>query len=199
GEWKKAVQAYLACVTFADDCIGHVLEALENSKYKDNTIVILWTDHGWQLGHKNRWEKFSLWKQGTNAPLIIRLPGEKEHKLCEKAVSFLDIYPTLADLAGFEQPDYLEGQSLRPLIENPNSEWKIPAVVTYPNNNHSVVRDSWNYIRYEDGTEELYNQTEDPTEFYNLSSDTQYRSLMDELAGFIPETKAAFTDTAFAR
>lgn len=188
GEWKKAVQSYLACMSFADDCVNHVLSSLENSAYKDNTIVIFWTDHGWQLGHKYRWEKFALWKQATNSPMIIKLPGKDfQPATCKRQVSYLDIYPTVVDLLGEEMPSYLDGNSLVPLINDPEMEWNIPAIITYPRGNHSVVLNDWNYIHYEDGSEELYYHIEDPTEFTNLAGKPEYRELMDSLKKFIPQ------------
>jgi arylsulfatase A-like enzyme len=186
GQWKNAVQGYLASMSFADDCVGHFMQALDNSKYKDNTIVIFWTDHGFQLAHKDRWEKFSLWRQGTRSPMIIRLPeGKMEPGNTTTPVSFLDIYPTIADLLGHQVPAYLEGNSLMPLLKDPDYPRKQPAVVTFEPNNHSVLLDNWNYIRYSDGSEELYDHEQDPGEFTNLALDPAYRSLMDRLAAWI--------------
>lgn len=191
-QWKLAVQGYLASMAFADDCVGHLLEALDKSDYRDNTIVLFWTDHGWQLGHKWRWEKFSLWKQGTQSPLIIRTPGMKTAgQRCDRAVSFLDIYPTVADLLGLSRPEGLEGTSLVPLLENPTALRSIPAVVTYNAGNHSVVLDHWNYIRYKDGSEELYDHRRDPDEFKNLAGLPRYRARMDALKQWLPEPYSA--------
>lgn len=189
GEWKKAVQGYLACMAYADDCVGLVMDALKKSKYAENTIVVLWTDHGWQLGHKNRWEKFSLWNQATNAPLIIYHPDMKtKNTTCDQAVSFLDIYPTMADLLGYKKPDYLDGQSLLPLLENPKSKRTTPAVVTYEPRNNAVVLGEWNYIHYENGEEELYNHKKDPQEFKNLAKIKKYKKVIKKLRKYLPET-----------
>jgi arylsulfatase A-like enzyme len=188
GEWENAVQGYLASMSFADDCVGHFLKALDQSKYKDNTIVIFWTDHGFQLAHKDRWEKFSLWRQGTRSPMIIRLPeGKMEPGNTNTPVSFLDIYPTLVDLAGMPIPEYLEGNSLMPILKDPDASWNYPAVVTFEPGNHSVLFENWNYIRYKDGAEELYDHNTDPGEFTNLALDPAFRSLMNRLAAWIPE------------
>lgn len=188
-EWKKAVQAYKACMTFADDCVGHVLNSLANSKYAENTIVVFWTDHGWQLGHKDRWEKFSLWNQATNAPMVIQLPQQKDGGKVMEHVSFLDIYPTVVELLGYDQPEFLEGHSLTPLIKNPQKEWPHPAVTTYQEGNVSVKMDNWNYITYKNGAEELYNLDTDPNEFKNLASDSQYKTIIEELKQYLPEVK----------
>ena len=184
---KNAIQGYLACMTFADDCVGNLLNALENSRYKDNTIIVFWTDHGWQLGHKNRWEKFSLWKQATNSPMIIKVPGKYSGTVVDQAVSFIDIYPTIAELAGLDKPDYLEGVSLLPLMKNPSHEREIPAIITYPGNNHSIVYKNWNYIHYEDGSEELYDHSKDPEEFTNLITNEDYIDIVQKLKSFIPK------------
>jgi arylsulfatase A-like enzyme len=187
GQLPNAVQGYLASCSFADACIGHFMEALDKSKYRNNTIVILVTDHGFQLGHKNRWEKFSLWRQGTNVPLIIRMPAKMSKPgVASSAVSMLDIYPTVMELLGIEPPHAMEGESLVPFLHDANYKRTQPAIVTWERGSHSVVRDGWNYIHYKDGSEELYNQNEDPDEYKNLASDVRYRTLMDELKSFIP-------------
>lgn len=185
-EWKKAVQGYLACMTFADDVIGDVLRALNNSKYKDNTIVILLTDNGFQLGHKDRWEKYSLWRMATNVPLIIKTPDQNNGKICNKAVSFLDIYPTLLDLLSIEKPKHLEGYSIVEWLKNPNKERNIPAVITHEKGNVSIVLDNWNYIRYKNGAEELYDRSNDKFEYNNLANKSEYNNLKNKLSKFIP-------------
>ncbi|WP_168442115.1 sulfatase [Pontiella desulfatans] len=195
GQWKKAVQAYLACMAFADDCVGHVLQALEESDYADNTIVVLWTDHGWQLGHKHRWEKFSLWKQGSNAPLIFASPDMAfKGKASDASVSFLDIYPTLVELCGLSKRPELEGNSLVPLLKNPSKDWNHPAIVTDTQRaDRSVVYKHWNYIRYYNGDEELYDHSKDPDEFTNLANHPEYGAVKARLAAMLP-TKEQFPD-----
>ncbi len=185
-EYKKAIQAYLACITYADACIGHILDGLAKSKYADNTIVIMWSDHGWQLGHKNRWEKFSLWKQGTNAPFIIKLPNGLKAVMCDRAVSYLDIYPTICELTNLPKPTNLEGTSLLPLLKDPKAPREIPAIITYPEGAFSIVLDQWNYIRYEDGSEELYDHNTDNDEFHNLADKPEFAAKKAELAKWIP-------------
>lgn len=187
GQLPQAVQGYLASCSFADACIGHFMEALNNSKYRDNTIVILFTDHGFQLGHKNRWEKFSLWKQGTNTPMVIRMPNNMiEPGQTSEAVSLLDIYPTIMDLLNIEPPVKFDGESLVPLLVDKNFKREVPAIVTWEQGSHSVLRSNWNYIHYKNGSEELYNQKDDPNEYNNLAHKPEFRKLMDELKEFIP-------------
>jgi iduronate 2-sulfatase len=174
GEWKNIVQSYLASVTFVDHYIGEVLEALENSKYKYNTIVILWSDHGYRLGEKGRFAKHALWQEATNAPLIISVPhGIKAMKRFE-AVELLDIYPTLIDLCGLPVNTMNEGKSLKPLIENTKIEREYFAITSYGRNNHSVVSDQFRYIQYEDKSEEFYDHKVDSNEWFNKAQDSIY-------------------------
>lgn len=186
GEWRNAVQGYLACMSFADDMVGRVLEQLENSEYRDNTIVILLTDNGFQLGHKDRWEKYSLWRMATNTPMIIRPAGQTKGKVCERAVSYLDLYPTIVEMLDIEAPDHVQGSSITKWLDKPNAKRDIPAVITHGPGNVSVVLDEWNYIRYKNGQEELYNRSNDKFEYNNLAGEKKYDKLKDKLAAFIP-------------
>jgi arylsulfatase A-like enzyme len=189
GEWQRAVQAYLACTTFADDCVGQVLDAIELSPDRDNTIIVLVGDHGWQLGHKERWEKFSLWKQATNTAFIFSAPG-MPGGASDRAVSFLDIVPTVLELVGTDTPDELEGVSLVPLLRDPLAPRDVPAVVTYMPGNHSVIHEHWNYIVYADGSEELYDHRSDPAEHENLIGRPDAKRIVERLRRYIPETPA---------
>lgn len=172
---QKALQGYLASVSFADACIGKVLEGLENGPNKGNTIVVLWTDHGWQLGHKERWEKFSLWDIATNTPLIIKHPKKDiASKRVNQPVSLLDLYPTVMDFVGLEKPSDLEGVSLAPFIENENYQRPEPAIITYEEGNQSVRKNELNYIHYKNGTEELYDHSKDKMEYNNIVEDENY-------------------------
>lgn len=186
GEWKKAVQGYLACMSFADDMVGDVLKALQNSDYRDNTVVVLLTDNGFQLGHKNRWEKYSLWRMATNVPLIIRKPGQTDGKICNRAVSFLDLYPTILDILDIDKPYFLEGSSIEEWLDKPEKYREIPAVITHEKGNISVVFDNWNYIRYKDGTEELYDRSNDLLEYDNLAENEAFTGIKEKLSRFIP-------------
>ena len=179
---QKAIQGYLASVSFADACIGKVLEGLENGPNKDNTVVVLWTDHGWQLGHKDRWEKFSLWDIATNTPLIIKHPKKNiASKRIDQPVSLLDLYPTMMDFVGLEKPSDLEGVSLAPFIQDENYQRPEPAIITYEEGNQSVRKDGLNYIRYKNGTEEFYDHTKDKMEYNNIINDESYASKKEAL------------------
>ncbi len=184
--WKELVYAYLACMSFVDDQLGKVLEALENSKYADNTIVVLWSDHGQHLGEKKHWRKQALWEESTKVPLIFKVPGEKNGATSERVVSLLDIYPTLVELCGLPPAEKLEGNSLVPLIENPEKEWDKPVLSTWYYGNHSVRTENWRYIHYRDGGEELYDHTEDPGEHKNLAGDPEYSDVIAELQKSLP-------------
>ncbi len=186
GNWKDMVQAYLACVTFVDNYVGEVLNALEKSPYKDNTIVILWSDHGYRLGEKGIFAKHALWQEATNAPLIISLPGNQKIGKCNLPVEMLDIYPTLVDLCGLPANNQNEGKSLKPLIENPDNDNSNYAITTYGRNNHAVVSSGYRYIHYEDGSEELYNRKTDPNEFENIAGKTEFWEVKSALAKYLP-------------
>lgn len=189
GEWRRAVQAYLACMSYADDCVGRVLEAIDASPDRANTIVILWTDHGWQLGHKNRWEKFTLWRQSTRSPFIIRAPGTHP-ATCARAVSLLDLTPTVLELVGAPPAPELQGQTLAPWLRNPDLPRERPAVITYLPGNHSIVHEQWNYIHYHDGSAELYDHTTDPAEFTNLIDRPAAAAIVARLRPYLPSTPA---------
>ena len=189
--WKELVYGYLACISFVDDQAGKVIEALENSKYADNTIVVLWSDHGQHLGEKKHWRKQALWEESTRVPLYFKVPGQKTSGLeCNRITSLLDIYPTLVDLCGLPEAKKLEGRSLAPLIQNPDMEWDQAVLSTWYYKNHSVRSENWRYIQYRDGTEELYDHRKDPGEHMNLVGDPEYAEIIAKHKKWIPETDA---------
>ncbi|MDZ7724186.1 MAG: sulfatase [candidate division KSB1 bacterium] len=176
-EWKNIVQAYLACISFVDHYVGEILDALESSSYADNTTIVLWSDHGYHIGEKNRFGKHSLWEEATRAPLIISDPDFQTPQTCNKPAGMIDIYPTLLDLCGL--PKYLQnqGHSLKPLLANPNAAWPHAVVTTYGRNNHSLRGEHFRYIRYEDGSEELYDHRSDENEWENLADKPGYETV----------------------
>lgn len=191
GQWKAAVQGYLASVAFADAQLGRLLDAFEASPYVDDTIVVLWSDHGWHLGEKEHWRKFALWERATRIPLIMVAPGTTTPgTLAANPVSLLDVYPTLVDLAGLPVSGHLEGRSLRPLLEEPQAAWTRPALTTHGPGNHSLRSERYRYIRYADGGEELYDHASDPNEWTNLASDPALGGVKAELAPWIPDSDA---------
>jgi arylsulfatase A-like enzyme len=191
GRWKEAVQAYLATIAYMDMNLGRVLDALERSAYRDNTVIVLWGDHGWHLGEKSHWRKFALWEEATRAPLVWVAPGvAKPNSKCDYPVDFMSIFPTLVDLAGIPRPAHVDGVSLRPLLADPAAAWTVPAVTSYRYKNHTVRTADWRYIRYENGDEELYDIRRDPQEYTNLAARPEFAARKAELARYLPKTDA---------
>jgi arylsulfatase A-like enzyme len=187
-KWRQAVQAYQACATFADAQIGRLLDELDRSPYADNTIIVLWSDNGFHVGEKKHWEKFALWEKTTRTPFVVVAPGAtKPGSVCETPVSLLDIYPTLIDLCGLPKRSELEGNSLMPLLTNPDAVWDQPAVMTYGKGNHAVRSKRWRYIHYSDGSEELYDQDSDPNDSHNLAGKPEYGETIEELKKWLPQ------------
>ena len=191
-QWRKAVQGYLASISFADECVGRVIAALDGSPHRENTIVVLWSDHGWHLGEKLHWRKFALWEEATHNVLMVVAPGVTQPGgRCRAPVNLLDLYPTLIDLCTLNRIDSLEGASLLPLLEDPGTERDRPTLTTYGRNNHSVRSERWRYIRYADGTEELYDHEKDALEWHNLAGDKRSAGTMEDLAKWLPEVNTA--------
>ncbi len=189
GQWRKAVQGYLASITFVDTCVGRVIDALDASDYRDNTIIVLWSDHGWHLGEKLHWRKFALWEEATHNVMMISAPGTtRANQRCSRPVTLLDIYPTLIDLCDLKARPELEGRSLLPLLKDPDADWDRPALTTHGRNNHSLRTERWRYIRYSDGSEELYDHDNDALEWTNLASDPKYTDTKRDLARWLPRT-----------
>jgi len=192
-QWRQAVQGYLACISFADAQVGRLIEALDNSRYADNTIIVLWSDHGMHIGEKQHWEKFTLWEESTRVPLMVVAPGvTKEESRCSQPVSLVDIYPTLIELCGLPERQEIEGTSLVKLLRKPSASRVEPAITTWGRNNHAIRTDRWRYIRYSNGEEELYDHQSDPDEFTNLvlSDPDGSRPIIRELAGWLPTINA---------
>jgi len=188
--WPEAVQAYLACGTYVDGQVGRLLDALLASPYADNTIIILWGDHGWHLGEKQHWRKFALWEEACRVPFMIVAPGTRP-ATCERTVNLMDIYPTLVDLCHLPAKKGLEGNSLAPLLRDPGSTWKHASVTTHGRNNHAVRSEQYRYIRYGDGSEELYDHAKDPQEWSNLAKNREYAPVIAELSQHLPRVNAA--------
>ena len=191
--WRLAVHAYLASVRWTDEQIGRVLEALHSGPHAGNTIIVLFSDHGYHLGEKQRWSKFSLWERTTHVPLIVSVPGGVTGK-SGKPVELLSIYPTLVDLCGLPKNPRLEGVSLRPLIDNPDNAWEHVAISTLGQSNHAVRDERWRYIRYADGSEELYDHQVDPNEWNNLAAREaiapDHLKVIERLKNHLPKTNA---------
>lgn len=183
GEWKAAVQAYLASISHADANIGRVLDALDSGPHKDNTIIVLWSDHGYHLGEKGHWHKRTLWERATHVPLIVVAPDVTQPgQRCAQPVNLIDLYPTLVELCGVPQREELAGHSLFPLLRDPNAHWDHPSITTYLAGNHAVRSKHWRYIRYATGDEELYDHRNDPNEWNNLAGNKEFDSIRQKLA-----------------
>ena len=188
-QWRKAVQGYLASISFVDTCVGRVINALEKSAYADNTVIILWSDHGWHLGEKLHWRKFALWEEATHNVLMVVAPGVTQPgQRCSRPVSMIDIYPTLIELCNLAPKKELEGKSLLPLLKNPEAKWDRPALTTHGRNNHSLRSQRFRYIRYSDGTEEFYDPDKDALEWNNLANERKYAETKKKLAKWLPQT-----------
>jgi arylsulfatase A-like enzyme len=171
--------------------IGRLLDALDQSPARENTIVCLWSDHGYHLGEKWHWHKQALWHRATHVPLIVSAPGVgRGSTRCSRPASLLDVYPTLTELAGIPAPAGLDGESLRPFLETPQAPSNRTALSTFLHRNHSVIGERYHYIRYASGEEELYDRQQDPNEWLNLASRSDYAAIKRQLARSLPATDA---------
>ncbi len=186
-EWRHLVQSYLACVSFVDSQVGRVIEALEKSGVADHTVIVLWSDHGWHLGEKGITGKNTLWQRSTHVPLIFAGPGIAAKARCSQPAELLDIYPTLIDLCGLPKRDDLEGHSLLPQLQDANAHREFPAITTHNQGNHTVRSHRWRYIRYADGSEELYDTQADPNEWTNLANRSEFRHIVAQHAKWLPK------------
>jgi arylsulfatase A-like enzyme len=192
GQLRNAVRARLASISFADACVGHVLDALDNSRYRDNTVVVLWGDHGYDVGQK-KFAKSALWQITSRTPLVIRTPGSEPGR-CHRPVSLVDLYPTLIELCGLPENPQLDGRSLKPLVDQPDARWPYPAIITHSphwhGTNHAIRGERFHYIRYADGGEELYDMQNDPNQWRNLASDARYSEDKEQLHKWLPVSNA---------
>jgi len=187
--WKKIVQAYLACISFVDNEIGKLLNALEKSPYAKNTIVVLWSDHGYRMGEKGTFAKQALWEMATKTPLIFTGPNIPKHKKVDAPAELLSIYPTLLELCKLPPNTKNEGRSLVPTMQDQQldtDEWS--SLTTYGWSNHSLRTKDYRYISYEDGSEELYDMKNDENEFKNLADLADYKEIKDSHKALLPKT-----------
>ncbi|MFP4027737.1 MAG: sulfatase [Candidatus Brocadiia bacterium] len=189
---RRVIQAYYACASFVDDMVGLVLDELARSPYADNTIIVFWSDHGWHLGEKRSWRKFSLWEESARTPMIIVDPRKMDSadKVCERPVGLIDLYPTLIDLCGLSPRSDLDGTSLSPLLANPTAntaELREPELTVQGRGNYSLRDEEWRYTRYYDGGEELFNHREDPYEWENLADDPDCEDVKARFAAQLPQ------------
>jgi len=195
-QWREAARAYLACVTYVDRMIGRLTESLDASPLADNTWIVLWSDHGWQLGDKQHWGKWTGWRQSTRMPLIIVPPRGQQSargQVCAEPVSLVDLYPTLIELCGLPPKQGLSGTSLAPLLAKPEAKTNRAVVTAFDPGNHALTTRDWRYIRYQNGEEELYDIAHDPHEWHNLARneahDEKLRTLREQLQQALKDWK----------
>jgi len=187
GQWRNLVRSYLACTSFVDAQIGRVLDSVKAKGIEENTIVVVWGDHGWHLGEKGITGKNTLWDDGTRVPLLFAGPGVSKGQLCRQPAELLDIYPTLIELAGLPKRDDLEGITLTPQLTDAATKRERPAVTSHNKGNHGVRSENWRYIRYADGSEELYDMQKDPNEWTNLAEKPEYADIIAEHKKWLPK------------
>ena len=186
GLTRQAIQGYLASVSYSDTQIGRVLDALDSSPYSENTIVVLISDHGFHLGEKQQWTKATLWEEATDCVMMFRVPDlTQPNQICRRPVSLLDLYPTLVELAGIDKPTHLDGHSLLPLLQNVRAPRVQPAITVY--DGHMAVRtEQSRFIRYWDGTTELYDLKIDPHEWANQTNNPAFQALKNVMSAHLP-------------
>lgn len=187
---KQANRAYLACVSYADHSLGVLFDALEKSKHANNTIVMIWGDHGWHLSEKMHYGKTGLWEESARVPFFVNVPGlTTPNTKCDGVVNLLDMYPTLLELCGLPPNPKNDGRSFAPLLANPSMEWKYPTLTTYQFKNHSITDGRYRYTWYggrADGAEELYDHDFDPLEHDNLANNPEYKAVIVRLRKHLP-------------
>lgn len=189
---KEAIRAYLACISYTDALVGRLLDALDASEYAKNTLVVLLSDHGFHLGEKQHWHKFTLWQQSTRSLLIVAAPDDPlPGRISAEAVSLLDLAPTLADYCGWQNLPKWDGTSVRRFVQTPHlQDASRFAVTSFTEKDHAITTREWRYIYYGEGQEELYNHVADPLERHNLAQDPTLVELKAKLRSHVPGTPA---------
>ena len=203
-QWKQGIQAYLASIHFADAMLGRVLDALEKSPNRDRTIVVLWSDHGWHLGEKEHWQKFTGWRACARVPLMIRVPGgapglpegTRAGSVCDRPVSLVDLFATLTDLCGLPAKADIGSRSLTPLLRDPSAPWPHAAIthLDLPEN-YAISTERWRYLHYRGEEEELYDIASDPHEWTNLATKAEHAEKLAEMRALAPGKMAPVHET----
>ena len=187
--WNDAIHGYLANISYADAMLGRVLDALEASPYADNTIVVLWSDHGYHLGEKGDWGKHTLWERTSKVPFIWAGPGVAKNKTSEVTVSLIDLYPTFLDLCGLPRTHQkLEGSSLASTLANPDQAKDRSVFLPHMHpGEYAIINRDWRYIRYGEDGEELYDLRKDPNEWHNLAMEDKFDEIKTRMASLAPK------------
>ena len=195
-QWRQGVQGYLASIAFADAMVGRVLDALDEGPHRGNTIVVLCSDHGWHLGEKEHWQKFTAWRVCARVPLIVRVPkgtpalpkGTPAGERCDQPVNLVDLFGTLTDLCELPAKEGIDGASLVPLLKDPSADWPHAALthLGIPGN-YAISTERWRYIHYDRGGEELYDIETDPHEWTNLAGDPKYSDKLRQMRALAPK------------
>jgi arylsulfatase A-like enzyme len=190
--WASAVQAYLASISWVDTQVARLIAALDASAHAKNTMVVLWSDHGFHLGEKFHWHKTALWDPATHVPCLIRMPGQTTGQTLSQVVGLNHLVPTILDVCGVTPTYTLDGISLKSLIADSTQAWDRPVLTTLNENHYAVRTERWRYIRYASGEKELYDMTADPTEHRNLvytaEGLTAYAEVVAALDAYMPTT-----------
>jgi arylsulfatase A-like enzyme len=189
-QWRNLVRSYLAGTSFVDAQVGRLMKALEETGRDKDTIVVLWSDHGWHLGEKAVTGKHTLWERSTRVPLVFAGPGVTVGQRVTSPAELLDIFPTLIDLTGIPENPNLEGLSLVPQLRDAAAKRERPAITTHNVGNHGIRSERWRYIRYADGTEELYDMKTDPREWHNLASKPEHAAVIAGHKKWLPEKES---------
>ena len=161
GAIEQAIHGYLASVSYADAMLGRVMKALRQSSYADNTVVVLWSDHGFHHGEKGDWGKHTLWERTSNVPFIWSGPGVASGKTIDATVSLIDMYPTFVEMCNLPAVEGLEGTSLAGMLRTPSKATDRNVFLPYLDpGGYAIINQKWRYIHYSDGTEELYDVEE---------------------------------------
>jgi iduronate 2-sulfatase len=209
---REVIRAYYASISFMDANVGRLLDALDRLKLADNTIVVFMSDHGYSLGEHGQWMKQMLFEESARSPLIVAGPGVRaKGKGSPRTVEYLDLYPTLAELAGLTPPRDIEGRSLAPLLNDPKAPWNHAALTQVrrpaPEGffmGYSVRTERWRYSEWDDGKRgtELYDEKDDPGEMHNLAADPKYAKTVEEMRTLLRSARgigAAKTTAGAAR
>jgi len=190
GLWKKALQGYYASVSYIDEQIGRLLDELERSTHRDNTVVVFMSDNGMHLGEKDHWLKYALWEQTCRVFFSISVP-DYPNQIAKTPVSLIDLYPTLMSVCDIEKPEHdMDDIDLKGLLTGQESTRGRPVLSTYGRNNHAIRDDRFRYIRYRNGDEELYDHQTDPYDLTNLADDDRFEEVKVRLASHLPKVNA---------